>query len=69
MQLLVLFLILLNQLYYNHPLNNHQYHFLMIPDDSDYISGGAAIIRLYHTESGNASHDAYIDYAALVDEF
>jgi len=52
-----------------HTLNDgrdFQQHFKTVPDDTDYISGGAAIIRLYHTESGNASHDMHVDYVGLV---
>ena len=48
----------------SHGLDQGQ-HFVAIPNDADYISGGAAIVRLYHTETGNASHDLYVDYVAL----
>jgi len=33
--------------------------------DTNYISAGAAKVRFYHTEMGNASHDMYVDYVAL----
>ena len=52
-----------------HTMNDgrdYEQHFKTVLDDSDYISGGAAIIRLYHTESGNASHDLHVDYVGLV---
>jgi len=44
------------------------YRYIEIPDfDADYIDGsGNTIIRLYHPTSGNASHDLYIDYVALL---
>jgi len=38
---------------------------ILVPDDSDYISGGAAIVRLDHTETGTPGHDLYIDYCGL----
>ena len=44
---------------------DYEQHFKTIADDTNYISGGAAIVRLYHTETGNASHDLYIDYVGL----
>jgi hypothetical protein len=45
---------------------DHQQRLILIPDDSDYISGGAAIVRFYHTEAGNAAHDLYVDYCGLI---
>jgi hypothetical protein len=33
---------------------------------SDYINSGTVVLRLYHTPSGDASHDVYVDYAALL---
>jgi hypothetical protein len=41
------------------------YRYIEIPDGSPYISDGNAIMRAYHPQNGNASHDLYIDYAAL----
>jgi hypothetical protein len=41
------------------------YRYIEIPDDGPYISDGDAIIRAYHPQNGNASHDLYIDYVAL----
>jgi len=46
------------------------YQLLSLPifplvDSADYIDSGAAKVRFYHTESGNASHDLYIDYVAI----
>jgi hypothetical protein len=40
-------------------------HFKTIVDDSDYILSGNAIVRLYHAENGNGSHNLYIDYVGL----
>jgi parallel beta-helix repeat protein len=40
-------------------------HSFFVPDDSDYISGGNAIVRFYHTMAGNATHNLYIDVVAL----
>ena len=51
-----------------HTLNDgrdYEQHFKAIPDDTDYISGGNAIIRFYHNESGNTSHHLYLDYVSL----
>jgi hypothetical protein len=31
-----------------------------------YISSGSMIVRFYHVSSGNASHNVYFDYVALV---
>ena len=44
---------------------DHQQLTLTIADDTDYISSGVVIVRFYHTELGNASHDLYIDWCAL----
>jgi len=41
-------------------------HVGQVFDDSDYISSGAAQVRLDHVQSGNSSHDLYIDYVALL---
>jgi len=35
-------------------------------DDTDYISSGAAQIRLNHPSAGDNTHDLYIDYVALL---
>ena len=43
----------------------YQQHFKTIIDGDNYISGGNATMRFWHEESGTASHDLYIDYAAL----
>jgi len=46
---------------------SYQYRTVLIPDDTDYIDGsGNAVASLIHTNSGNASHDVYIDYIALL---
>jgi len=47
--------------------NNFNYRYIDIPFDVDYIDGGGnAKVRVYHAVSGNAAHDFYIDYVALV---
>lgn len=33
---------------------------------SNYINSGTVIMRFYHPQAGNASHNLYIDYAALI---
>jgi len=40
-------------------------------DDTNYISGGAAKLAIYHSSLGNAAHDISVDYVALTygDEF
>jgi hypothetical protein len=54
-------------------LNNtdgHNYRFSDFPDPSnlsDYInSSDEVLLRLYHPSSGNAAHEVYIDYVALI---
>jgi len=42
------------------------YRTVLIPDDTNYISDGAAQISFYHAASGTPSHDLYIDYVALL---
>lgn len=45
----------------------HNYRTILIPGGTDYFdSSGNAVMRLYHPQTGNASHNAYIDYAALL---
>ena len=45
--------------------NGFNVRYIRVPDDADYISGGEAQVRWEHPASGNASHDAYIDYVGL----
>jgi hypothetical protein len=45
---------------------DHQQVLSFVPAITNYISSGAATIRFYHAEAGNAAHDLYIDYAALM---
>lgn len=45
--------------------NGQNVRYIRIPDDADYISGGQAQVRWEHPVSGNASHDAYIDFVGL----
>ena len=48
-------------------VTNYGYRTVLIPDDTKYIDGsGNAQMVLYHDSSGNASHDVYIDYIALI---
>lgn len=48
----------------------HNYRFANFPDIanvSDYINGGdQVIIRFYHPQTGNASHDLYVDYVSII---
>jgi hypothetical protein len=44
---------------------DYEQHFKSVPDDTKYISGGAAKAQLYHSENGIASHVLYVDYMAL----
>jgi len=37
-----------------------------IPDETNYISSNNARVRIYHNTTGNASHEYYLDYIALV---
>ena len=50
----------------NTGMDMEQWELTLLVDDDDYISGGgAARLSFYHNESGNASHDLYIDYVAI----
>jgi hypothetical protein len=42
------------------------HHEVVVKDDTNYISGKAVIVRLYHPESGNASHDLHVDHVGLL---
>lgn len=42
-----------------------EHHLIKVVDDANYISGEEAAVRFYHTETGNASHDLYIEYVGL----
>jgi len=44
----------------------NNYRTVLIPDDTNYISGGAAQISFYHGISGVPAHDLYIDYVAIL---
>lgn len=47
--------------------HNYRYSDLPVDDRSDYInSSGEVKTRLYHPTTGNAAHDLYINYAALI---
>ena len=45
---------------------DYNYRTILIPDGSDYISGGAAQINFIHPITGNNTHDLFIDYVALL---
>ena len=44
---------------------DYEQYSMSVPDDTKYISSGAAKVQLYHTEGGIASHVLYVDYVAL----
>jgi len=45
----------------------YNYRTIMIPDATNFIDGsGNAQLTLYHPQAGNASHDMYVDYIALL---
>jgi hypothetical protein len=46
-------------------LDAYQVYSIPIPDDTNYIDSGAAKIKIYHSTTGNASHDVYVDYVAV----
>jgi hypothetical protein len=46
---------------------DYEQHSIVVPDDEGYITDGVAVVRLYHSETGNAAHDLYIDYVGLGD--
>ena len=45
--------------------NGHNVRYIRIPSDADYISNGQAQLRWEHPVTGNASHDAFIDFIGL----
>ena len=46
--------------------STYQYRTVLIPDDTNYISSGNAMVSIIHQTTGNASHNLYIDYIALI---
>jgi hypothetical protein len=49
------------------PSVDHNYRTILIPDNTDFIDGsGNAQLTLFHPLGGNASHDMFIDYVALL---
>ena len=46
--------------------STNNYRTVLIPDDTNYMSSGAAQVSFYHAISGVPSHDLYIDYIALI---
>lgn len=51
------------------PGYSNEWWFTEIPfvNNANYISSGAASLKIYHTSAGNASHDISIDYVAITD--
>ncbi len=45
--------------------NGFNLRYVRIPDGSSYENAGEAKVRLEHPVSGNASHDAYVDYIGI----
>jgi hypothetical protein len=46
----------------------YEYHFIPVQDDAPYINASKeARVRFYHTETGNASHQFFVDYVAIVE--
>ena len=52
--------------YYN-GLGGYQQFQLGVISSTNYISGGATEVRLYHSNTGNVAHQTNIDYIAIVD--
>ena len=49
------------------PTTTNEYRTILIPDDSNFIDGsGNAQISFIHPVTGNATHDLYLDYVALL---
>ena len=49
------------------PSADHNYRTIMIPDATNFIDGsGNAQLTLFHPSAGNASHDLYVDYVAML---
>jgi hypothetical protein len=49
------------------PSVDHNYRTILIPDNTDFLDGsGNAQLTLFHPQAGNASHDMFIDYVALL---
>ena len=44
----------------------YSYRTVLIPDGKKYVDRGSAQLSLYHVTAGNASHDIYIDYIAIL---
>lgn len=45
--------------------NGYNVRYVRLPSDDDYISSDTAQVRIQYPQSGNASHEAYIDYIGL----
>jgi len=46
---------------------SNNYRTVLIPDDTNYISNGAAQVNFYHPITGVPSHDLYIDYVSILE--
>ena len=44
----------------------YSYRYIEFPNNSKYINSGAVLVRFYHGSAGNASHDLYVDYLAVL---
>ena len=46
---------------------NTRYVNFPLPSDKDYINASMqSLVRVYHVNGGNASHDIYIDFIAIL---
>lgn len=51
----------------NHTETAYQYRTVFIPQEAKYLGNDNTVeATLYHDDSGNASHDVYIDYIAIL---
>ncbi len=50
----------------HHTAGYYEWYTISGITDTNYISGGVVTVRLYHYSAGNASHDLFIDYVALI---
>lgn len=47
--------------------NSYNYRTILIPNGENHFDGdGNAVMRIYHPVTGDVTHDAYIEYAALL---
>jgi len=49
------------------PADDYDYRTILLPDGTNYYDGsGNAQVTFYHPTAGNAAHDLYVDYVALL---